>query len=49
MLITVLLCDLLYPILLAHVKRTEVVLEDGTVVAGTSDEARRVKGAVKTE
>ena len=41
MLATVLFCDLLYPVLLAHVKRTEVVLEDGTVVAGYSEEAKQ--------
>lgn len=34
---TSLVCDLAYPFLLAHVKATEKVLPDGTVVAGDSD------------
>lgn len=33
---TSLICDLSYPFLLAHVKKTERVLPDGTVVAGNS-------------
>ncbi len=31
---TALLCDLAYPFLLAHVRTTERVLPDGTIVAG---------------
>lgn len=34
---TSLLCDLAYPFLLAHVRATERVLPDGTIVAGDSD------------
>lgn len=39
MLGTITLCDLMYPLLIFYVRKTEVVLDDGTVVAGCSSEA----------
>lgn len=43
MMIWTVLCDLLYPFCIATVRRTEVVLDDGTVVAGWSPEAQAKK------
>lgn len=36
MIATVTACDIAYPFLLAHVRSTEEVLSDGTVVAGAA-------------
>lgn len=38
---TISFCDLAYPFVVAYVRRSEVVLEDGTVVAAWSSEARK--------
>lgn len=37
MIVTSLMCDLAYPFLLAHVRATEKVLSDGTIVSGYDD------------
>lgn len=36
-------CDMLYPLLIAYVRMTEVILEDGTIVAPWSPEAKQKK------
>jgi hypothetical protein len=45
MMVSIVLCDLLYPLVIWEVRKTEVVLDDGTVVAGWSPEAKAKKRA----
>lgn len=45
MLVAITLCDVLCPFVIASVRRTEVILEDGTVVASWSSEAQARKRA----
>lgn len=45
MMVGIVICDLVYPFALAAVRKTEVMLDDGTLVAGWSPEAQAKKRA----
>lgn len=45
MMVGTVICDVLYPFAIATVRKTEVILDDGTIVAGWSPEAQAKKRA----